>query len=87
MRKFTRTLLLSLLFVTPVVALSWPTDAASKDCNLIAQLCRESNARLYELCVAITGDLSTCAWQEAANNIKCIADSGCAPAPKPPPDN
>lgn len=70
-------------------ALCWPAPAstATTDCALVTQLCREGNARLYELCVAVTGDYTGCALTEAQNNIKCINDNGCGDVPKGPGDN
>lgn len=88
MRKLTQRLIVLALLTISIITLSWPTtSAAPVDCDLVSRLCHEGNARLYELCVAITGDYTGCALQEAQNNIRCISDNGCGSVPKGPGDN
>lgn len=51
--------------------------AIGNDCDLARQLCNDTSAGLYNLCIALGGDASQCSQQEAENRISCMVNAGC----------
>jgi hypothetical protein len=68
------TLTLAVSSSSPVIV---PTVEAADDCDALGRVCRQMSEGVYNLCIALGGNASTCAWNEANNTIDCLKAAGC----------